>query len=124
MLFTGFDVEDYNRNYKIKLAWWKSFTVKKKKKKKEKNAHLIFLENDGSVHDAFFKKLRYWNLEKTSQPAFSCSNSTMETLEECEICSELTIKTLQWYHFAERVSTGDSSGLLYNFRFLNVPIFG
>ena len=32
---------------------------KKKKKKKEKNAHLIFLENDGSVHDAFFKKLRY-----------------------------------------------------------------
>ena len=28
-----------------------------------------------------------------TQPAFTCSKSTMETPEQCEICSKLTIKT-------------------------------
>ena len=39
----------------------------------------------------------------TSQPAFTCSKLTIETLEQrCEICSKLTIKTpkrRQWRRF-------------------------
>ena len=46
--------------------------------------------------------IRFWACPEPTQLTFTCSKSTIETLEKCEICSKLTIKTpkrRQWHRF-------------------------
>ena len=84
----------------------------------------------------FFVSLIQMETAKTktiSQPAITCSNLVIETLEQrCEICSKLTIKTPKrrhWCHFGvsivnfEYISYHCSSVSIFNFEQLNAGWF-